>query len=298
MRPTHVGSRRSHTMITIAAVAAALSVALIAAVTVHAGGVPSGCRVANIGTSGDDVICGTHGANSMDGGAGDDEIYGRGGVDSITGNAGDDFIQAGSDNDTVTGATGEDAIFGDEGNDILNGGSGGGDAVFGDEGNDKISIRDGELDGIGQCGSGSDSYDMDLVDVISHGNAIFTIGGSCERVTVGAVNEGPNVVISRQTPKIKDNGKVPVRLSCPDSLAAPCAGTLQLGSTEKSLGALKAYSLAPGASQKVTARLSQKDRRKLSQGGKLTVAAASIEQGEFGDKTTGQTLELRGKRHT
>jgi RTX calcium-binding nonapeptide repeat (4 copies) len=298
MRTTHVGSRRSHTMITIAALAAALSVALIAAVTVHAGGVPDSCRVANIGTSGNDIICGTHGANSMDGGAGDDDIYGRGGVDSITGNAGNDFIHAGSDNDTVTGATGEDTIFGDEGHDILNGGSGTFDILFGGEGNDRLSVRDGAVDDGGQCGSGTDRYDMDLVDVPNHIFPTFTIAGSCETVTVGAVNEGPNVVISPNTPKIKDNGKVPVRLSCPDSLAAACAGTLQVGSSEKSQGALKTYSLAPGASRKVTARLSQKDRRKLSQGEKLTAAASSIEQGEFGDKTTVQTLELRGKRHT
>ena len=264
-------------LVAVAALAAG-SVQLIGAVAVHAGGVPSDCPVANIGTSLDDTLCGTLGADMMDGGAGNDSMFGLGGNDSITGNIGEDFIEGGSGNDTITG------------------GSSGGDFVAGDEGNDQISVRDAELDDAGQCGSGTDSYDMDLRDVASHGNVLFTVLGGCERVTIGAVNEGPNVVISPHTPKIKDNGKVPVRLSCPDSLAAPCAGTLQLGRSEKSPGVPKAYSLAPGTSHKVTARLSPKDRRKLSQGGKLTAAATSIEQGEFGDKTTGQRLAL--KRHT
>ena len=121
---------------------------------------------------------------------------------------------------------------------------------------------------------------------------------NCEKITVGAVNEGPNVVISRRTPKVKDDGTVPVPLSCPAELTAPCAGTLTLVRSLNNPGAPKAYSIDPGRKDKVSARLSQRDRRKLSRMGELTVSAASVEQGEFGDKTTAQTLGLRGKRHT
>ncbi len=280
MRTTHVGSTHSNATIAIAALALAIALALVAASSAHS--VPSGpdCLLTNTGGSLDDSLCGTSAADVMSGGAGNDSMFGRAG------------------NDTMNGDSGKDIVRGEAGNDILVGGSGANDSLVGGSGNDQLRFRDAELDSFApftDCGDGTDSISMDLVDFAVLGIFAF---GSCESVTVGAVNEGPNVVISRQTPKIQDNGKVPVRLSCPDSLAAPCAGTLQLGSSEQRQGKQKAYSLAPGASHKVTARLSQKDRRKLSQGGKLTAAAASIEQGEFGDKTTVQTLELRGKRHT
>lgn len=134
---------------------------------------------------------------------------------------------------------------------------------------------------------------MDLVDASVGG--IFVLLG-CEKVTVGAVNEGPNVAISRGTPKIKDNGKVPVRLACPAELTAPCAGTLTLGRSLNNPGAPKAYSIDPGAKDKVSARLSRRDRRKLSRRGKITARSTSVELGEFGDKTTVQTLELTARR--
>lgn len=78
------------------------------------------------------------------------------------------------------------------------------------------------------------------------------------------------------------------------------AGTLTLGRSVNSQGSPKAYSIDPGASDKVKARLSRRDRRKLSRSGKLNASSTSIEQGEFGDKTTVQTLELTAqrKRHT
>jgi putative Ca2+/H+ antiporter (TMEM165/GDT1 family) len=82
------------------------------------------------------------------------------------------------------------------------------------------------------------------------------------------------------------------RESCPASLTAPCAGTLTIGRPGKSQGEPKAYSIDPGNKDKVSARLSQRDRRKLSRRGKITASATSVEQGEFGDKTTVQTLKL------
>ncbi len=264
-----------------AAVASALAFALI--VVPSARSVPSGpsCLLTNTGGSLDDSLCGTSAADVMSGGAGNDEMFGRAG------------------NDTMNGDSGGDVVRGEAGNDILVGGSGAGDSLNGGSGNDQLRFRDGEVDNFNtltDCGDGTDSISMDLVDFATGGGIVF---GHCETVTIGAVNEGPNVVISRRTPKIKDNGKVPVRLDCPAELTAPCAGTLQLGRSANSQGSPKTYSIAQGTSLKVSARLSRGDRRKLSRSGEITARATSIEQGQFGDKTTVQTLELTaGKRHT
>jgi hypothetical protein len=238
------------------------------------------CLRTNTGGSLDDFLCGSDFSDVMTGGAGNDTMRGRGGFD------------------TMDGQTGRDSVYGESGNDTLTGGPGALDFLNGGPGNDRLRLRDAELDNLGStCGTGSDSIDMDLVDFAGGGLAAF---GTCEEVTIGAINEGPNVVISRRTPKVRDNGKVAVRLSCPGSLAAPCAGELTVGRSAKRQGPPKAYSIDPGASEKVTARLSRADRRKLSRGGELTAGTISVEVGEFGDKTTAQTLDLeaRGKRHT
>lgn len=265
-----------------AAVASALALALI--VVPSARSVPSGpsCLLTNTGGSLDDSLCGTSGADVMSGGAGNDEMFGRAGNDTMNGDSGVDFVR------------------GEAGNDILLGGSGGSDSLNGGSGNDQLRFRDGEADnflaGRTDCGDGTDSISMDLVDFAAGGGIAF---GHCETVTIGAVNEGPNVVISPRTPKIQDSGKVPLRLSCPAELTAPCAGTLTLARSENSQGSPKTYTIAQGTSLKVSARLSRGDRRKLLRSGEITARATSIEQGEFGDKTTVQTLELTaGKRHS
>jgi hypothetical protein len=259
-----------------------VALALATAPAAHSGG-SSGpdCLRTNTGGSLNDRLCGSETSDVMTGGAGDDIMEGRGGFD------------------TMDGQTGRDIVKGQSGNDTLTGGAGALDLLDGGPGNDRLRLRDAELDNIAfsTCGAGSDSIDMDLVDFAAAG---FTAFASCEQLTIGAIAEGPNVVISRGTPKVKDNGKVEVRLSCPDSLTIPCAGNLTVGRSANQQGAPKAYSIDPGASEKVIARLSRRDRRKLSRRGELTVGTISVELGEFGDKTTVQTLELdaRGKRHT
>jgi hypothetical protein len=261
--------------------AAALAIALTAAPPAHSGG-SSGpdCLRTNTGGSLNDFLCGSETSDVMTGGAGDDRMLGRGGFD------------------TMDGQTGRDSVSGESGNDTLIGGPGALDFLSGGSGNDRLRLRDAELDSAGSnCGAGSDSIDMDLVDFATAGFLAF---GTCEEVTIGAINEGPNVLISRHTPKIKDNGNVAVRLNCPDTLTVPCVGELTVGRSPNKQGAPKAYSIDPGVSEEVTARLSRRDRRKLSRRGELTAGAISVELGEFGDKTTAQTLELeaRGKRHT
>ena len=275
----HASPTYAATAVTVTTLAVTLALALIVAPSAQSGG-SSGpdCLLTNTGGELNDSLCGTAGADVMTGGAGNDKMFGRGG------------------NDTMSGDSGEDVVRGESGNDILLGGSGY-DTLIGSSGNDQLRFRDAEVDAIfaSSCGDGADSISMDLVDFAAVG---FTAFGSCETVTIGAVNEGPNVVISRDTPKIKDNGEVPVRLSCPAELTVPCTGTLRVGRSANSQGPPKAYSIQPGATDKVSARLSRRDRRKLSRNDELTALAISVEGGEFGDKTTVQTLGLKGKRHT
>ncbi len=282
MKKLHASPTFAGTAVAVTTLAATVALALIVAPAARSGG-SSGpdCLLTNTGGELDDSLCGTAGADVMTGGAGNDKLFGRGGSDTMNGDSGNDIVRGESGNDTLLGGPGSDSLIGSSGN-------------------DQLRFRDAELDNFfsvaaGLCGDGADSISIDLVDFAAVGLAAF---GSCETVTIGAVNEGPNVVISRDTPKITDNGKVPVRLSCPAELTVPCTGTLRVGRSENSQGPPEAYSIEPGATDKVSARLSRRDRRKLSRNDELTALAISVEDGEFGDKTTAQTLGLKGKRHT
>ncbi len=314
MNPRHAGS----TPFVIVTAITGFLLALVAAFPTPAASAPSQvspCTTVGTatGSSGDDHMCGTAGADSMNAIGGSDRLTGGGGNDTLNGGDGDDIANGSTGNDILNGGDGDDSLNGGDGNDRLSGGDGndfivagpGDDSASGGSGNDELRLRDGEADlrtlgvairGSSICGPGSDSLDLDLLDASVLAIAVGDLLLSCESITVGAVNEGPNVVISRRTPPIMDNGKVPVRLSCPDSLLVPCAGTLRLGRSENSRGSPKAYSVDPGTSAKVAARLSRRDRRKLARRGEITARSTSVELGEFGDKTTLQTLELRRKR--
>jgi hemolysin type calcium-binding protein len=283
MSKSHGSSTYAKATITIAALAASLAIALIAASRAHAE--PCTTTGTATGTEVRDRMCGSPGADTM---------LGLGGGDRLTGGDGNDTLRGGDGDDTIEGGNGNDVLVGDLGSDIL----------LGEAGNDQLRLRDGQLDNFGfafTCGNGTDSVDMDLVDA-----AFLTghlVGGlltllvlrelaDCENISVGAVNEGPNVVISRRSVAVGASSRIPVRLRCPGSLSAPCAGTLRIGSSKKGLGAPKAYSIDPGKKENVSARLSHRDRRKLRRRGQLNARVVSIEQGQLGAKTTVQTIKL------
>ncbi len=135
---------------------------------------------------------------------------------------------------------------------------------------------------------------MDLLDAAHVAGllGLSLFGAGCETITVGAINEGQNVVISRHSVHVGTDGRAAVRLRCPASLTAPCAGTLRIGHSPKSQGKKKHYSIDQGEKEDVSARLSRRDRRRLSRHGETTALVTSVEQGEFGDKTTVETLKL------
>jgi Ca2+-binding RTX toxin-like protein len=83
-----------------------------------------GCTIT--GTSGNDTLNGTNGA---------DVICGLGGNDTINGGNNDDTIYAGPGNDTVDGGNSDDILYGGDGDDIMGGGNGA-DYLYGEAGND------------------------------------------------------------------------------------------------------------------------------------------------------------------
>ena len=114
------------------------------------------------GGAGDDFIFGDslkteaelHGRDVIDGGEGDDRIVGGGGSDVLYGGEGNDVLVGdsgfvpGFDEEALLPAVyhGSDEIYGGVGNDIVVGG-GGGDFLYGGEGNDQIfgDAEDGKL---------------------------------------------------------------------------------------------------------------------------------------------------------
>lgn len=65
--------------------------------------------------AGNDVICGSSGNDTLNGGAG---------TDTILGQAGNDFLDGGDGNDSLNGGIGNDRLVGGAGNDSLNGAAG------------------------------------------------------------------------------------------------------------------------------------------------------------------------------
>lgn len=220
------------------------------------------------------------------GGAGADRLDGGPAGDVLNGGNGDDVLEGGegtpTGNDELRGGTGKDILAGRDGRDNL----------FGEDDDDTIFARDGVADGFIACGNGSfDFADIDLKDVDANGTKVT----SCERITQGAINEGPNVRISRRAVRLSRSGVVGVRLSCPGSLSVPCAARLRLRTAGKvraggrrrriALGSRR-YKITPGKTRTVRVRLSASNRRLVRKLKRVRVSARSVEAGQFGPKTT------------
>lgn len=76
------------------------------------------------GTPGADVICGFGGNDTIEGRGGGDELRGNVGIDTLSGNGGNDLILGGVGADRLFANIGEDRLFGQRGNDFLNTGDG------------------------------------------------------------------------------------------------------------------------------------------------------------------------------
>jgi RTX calcium-binding nonapeptide repeat (4 copies) len=157
----------------------------------------------------------------------------------------------------------------------LDGGSDG-DKLVGSKGAEIIKARDGVKDDI-TCGDGSDTLDADLTD---------SPPTDCESVTQGATREGSNVAIRTARAKVRRDGTLPVRLSCPKSLGKlGCTGTLRVGS-----GPAKAYAIRAGKASTVRPALAARDASLVARRGRV-LRAMSVERGRFGPKTTIRAIE-------
>ena len=247
------------------------------------------------GTSGADFLCGTSSNDLIKGLGGDDRLDGLAGGDDLQGGTGNDEINGGDGDDIITGGSGNDNLGGGDGNDDLTGNSGD-DTFSGDAGNDRLFMRDGALELHWDCGGGIDHLDMDLVDFapVAATAGLLLVLRSCESVTVGAVREGPNVVISSRSLRVK-NGRTAVRLHCPGSLDINCTGRLRLPLATKASFKRKhpatRYSIRRGRSRTVPVRLASRDERTLKNGARGVIE--SVEKGHFGHKTTTRTVGLR-----
>ncbi|KIT14637.1 calcium-binding protein [Jannaschia aquimarina] len=76
------------------------------------------------GSDGADTIAGNAEDNTLYGNGGNDFLLGNTGIDRLCGGAGDDTLHGGRDDDTVVGGAGDDRINGDKGSDVLVGGDG------------------------------------------------------------------------------------------------------------------------------------------------------------------------------
>jgi Ca2+-binding RTX toxin-like protein len=110
--------------------------------------------------SGNDIVTGGGGPDSIVGGRGADLLKGGGGDDSIFGQGEADRIYAGNGDDSVDGGSGANLIHGGAGDDDISAGSGaaaGRATVYGDAGND--SIMGSQRNDLILGGAGDDALD-------------------------------------------------------------------------------------------------------------------------------------------
>jgi Ca2+-binding RTX toxin-like protein len=234
----------------------------------------------------DDVLEGRGGDDRISGEGGNDLVSGGDGNDTLNGGAGPDSVQGGNGNDTMTASDGGDTFSGGAGDDTMEGGTSV-DHFSGGSGTDSIDARDGNAELV-NCGPDVDAVDVDLRD---------TVADDCENVDRGAVKEGPNVRIATGTLSLGRDGRARVRLTCPAKLSLPCRGRLSLGlfsgKRRSATSGGTRYSIAHGASKRVTVALSARDRRRLATRRKARGQLTSIESGVHGRKTTVRVVALR-----
>lgn len=90
------------------------------------------------GTSGNDVIS-LQEARQVYAGGGNDVVLGSTGRDTIDGGIGNDTLFGNDGDDRLSGASGNDVLYGESGNDRLYAGTGS-DSMFGGAGNDRLYV--------------------------------------------------------------------------------------------------------------------------------------------------------------
>ena len=288
------------------------------------------------GVNGDDALCGGEGNDLLDGNDGDFvRLLGGPGADTLVGSAGRsrvtyedhtlsvrasldgasndgslgegdnirqnvEDIRGGFRNDVITGNGEANQLLGGPGTgrDFLEGGAGV-DDLFGEDGDDELRAVDGVLDDLLNCGPGADLAELDLRDAGFLGQGEATVLG-CESITIGAVDEGPNVRVSGRAARVTRSGTAPLRLSCPRRLSRPCRGRVELESAPRrgrpaGFGAER-YRIAPGRTAVAAVELSSRALALVRRARSVRARATATERGNHGPKVTIQLLTLRAPR--
>jgi Ca2+-binding RTX toxin-like protein len=161
------------------------SISVVQQTVDHSFNIPQICRdygitsiVGYTPSDGNDLLIGTDGADSLDGGNGNDCIIGNGGDDLLEGGNGDDVIVGGLGADTISGGGGINVIFGGAGNDTISGGNRS-DLVYGEDGSDTINGAQGDDSLYG--GSGDDFlYGENGKDNLSGGDGADSLDGGMQ----------------------------------------------------------------------------------------------------------------------
>ncbi|NND74325.1 MAG: VWA domain-containing protein [Ilumatobacter sp.] len=142
-----------------------------------------------MGTSGDDIICGLAGDDSLDGRGGNDILLGGAGNDDLDGGSGDDHLLGGFGDDDLRDSAGDDTHDAGEGDDRIHD-SKGDDHILGGAGDDDVHDAGGN-DRI-ETGAGDDTvHDSSGDDVIELGagdDALKDVSGD-DRILAGAGND-------------------------------------------------------------------------------------------------------------
>jgi RTX calcium-binding nonapeptide repeat (4 copies) len=148
-----------------------------------------------------------------------------------------------------------------------------------------VAARDGEHDTF-TCGFNTELITADLRDP--------PFGNSCGPVNIGAVREGPNVVVRSKRVTVDEDGSLSARLRCPRVLKRDCAGRLvaRLDRSGRDFGRGARYSIDPGDSETVELTLPAGQRDAARRRG-ARVRLQSVEKGDHGPKTTIVSLPAR-----
>ena len=193
-----------------------------------------------------------------------------------------------TDVEKVVGSRNNDQLFGSTGPDVLEGGLGV-DSFKGNGGADTFLLRDGVRDN-SFCIDSNDTVDKDLLDPFIFNCVLLQLRPGIviptQLVTIGAIDEGPNVRIARGRLRIDRSGHVRVKLSCPAALPRRCAGRLTLRAATRRARLLgsRRYRVRPGKRRTLVVDLGKRAQRRAQRRGYVFVEA--VERGVHGLKTT------------
>ena len=280
------------------------------------------------GSTFDDRLSGTAGANLLDGRRGDDTLEGRGGADGLRGGDGSDTVsyagapapvtvdlasatQPGGEQlngiENVIGSPFADTLTGDAEPNRLVGGAGA-DVLAAGDGADRLELRDGEGDRAA-CGAGADS-------AMSDRRSLDALEADCETVDAlpepqpGGAGEQPGggqapdttlqfTLAGAKRQRLVHQGAIRIRLQCPlEDCSAVASATGRVRGTKLRLRP-RTIAVAAGPARTVELRLTRKQRRSLRAAlaaGKRPRLTVTVKARDAAGNSVRQTLRVIAKR--